>query len=145
MPSFVKILGNPSGFPAFLPCITPNSLPIKFCDPKRARFRAEFCAEDESGLTPGKDDKRKNAENTPFGAGSDYRAMLNRKSRKTIKTICFTAFPRRADFAVNISPKTGGLTTPTKNENNESTGFSFSFMRISLEKPTRVDYNKEAA
>ena len=51
--------------------------PIKFCDLKRARFCAEFCAEDAGGLSPGKDDKQHNAENTPFKAGSDYRAMLN--------------------------------------------------------------------
>lgn len=55
-------------------------MPIKFCDPKCGRFRAECCAEDESFLSPGKDDKQHHAENTPFWAGLDVYAMLNLRS-----------------------------------------------------------------
>ena len=69
---YVKILGNPSGLPAFLPYATKNPLFENFPNLKQMKFRVDFGAKDEARLTPCEDDKPKDTEITLFKAVSDY-------------------------------------------------------------------------
>ena len=63
-----------------MPCSAKNPLLKKSATQNERNFRVDFYAEDAIRLSPYKDDKLKYAENTPFGAGSDYFRLPKRKN-----------------------------------------------------------------
>ena len=68
---FVKILVNPQRIDCVFALQTQKFADLKFYDLKRMEFWADFWEKDVAGLSPGKDDKLKYAEITPFEVGSD--------------------------------------------------------------------------